>query len=558
MSKRPVIGALEVPVKFPEDTPFWEAANRNELLIKHCNKCDTSHFYPRSHCPLCGNPHTEWKKASGEGVIYSYTIARHAPRPLAPALIQLKEGPTMLASIVEADIFNLQIGETVETWFESAPDGQQVPRFTTRAANQARAYTKAALQLLESDNAHLPTTAPIHKVSVIGAGTMGIGISIALLQSDFSVYLVDNSKQALEQAKDRIYAALDHSVSRGRMTSEESETRKTHLSTGADLANIADSDVVIEAVYENLALKKDLFRKIDQHAKPDAVLGTNTSTLDINKIAAATTRQESVIGLHFFSPTHVMKLLEIVRGNQTSSETVARARLLARRMNKLAVVVGVCFGFVGNRIMLARNRQADRLLLAGASPEQIDRVVREFGLPMGPFELKDLTAGIELGYRRRQETGEVNWLEDQLVALGRVGMKAGKGYYRYEPGKRKPLPDPEVAQLIAEASRRAGLERRPIPDEVVRDLLIYPMINEGIKLVEEGIVTRASDIDLIWQTGYGWPDWKGGPMYYADMLGLDAVFERMKELQDAYGEAYKPAKLLETMARSHAKLTADT
>lgn len=554
MSNQVKKGAAEAPTKLPEDLEYWEAANRKEFLIKHCSSCNTSHFYPRPHCPFCGNQTTEWKTASGAGKIYSFSVARNAPRPLAPALVQLSEGPVILTSIVDADIFDLAIDDAVQVKFEPAGDGQLIPRFTTPSANLAREYTSEALRLLDSDRGPADATATINHVAVIGAGTMGVGIAVALLTADLSVVLTDQTEDALNHARSRIFDTLEQSVQRGRMTADDYARRKAQLTTSTDISQIAQSDVIIEAAYENLEVKQELFREIDKHAKPDAILGTNTSTLDINRIASVTARPDMVIGLHFFSPANVMKLLEIVRGDKTSKRAIAASQQLAHRLGKVGVVVGVCFGFVGNRLMLARDRQAGRLLLAGSSPEQIDRVLKEFGLPMGTYELQDLTAGIELGYRRRQASGEVNWLGDRLVELGRLGMKAGKGYYKYAPGKRRPIPDPEVIALIAEASKREGIERRDISDAEVRDQLIYPMINEGCKLVEEGLVTRASDIDIVWQYGYGWPSWKGGPMFYADSVGWDTVYQRMQQLHESHGEAYQPAQLLARLAHDGGSL----
>ncbi|HEY9280879.1 MAG TPA: 3-hydroxyacyl-CoA dehydrogenase NAD-binding domain-containing protein [Eoetvoesiella sp.] len=543
------------PTIFPEDVAYWEAANRNELLIKHCSSCDRSHFYPRPHCPFCGNASTEWKKSLGTGRIYSYSIARNAPRPTAPALVTLNEGPTILTSIVDADVFNLNIDDEVEVRFDKTDGDQLIPLFTTRSANLARSYSQNAMHLLDAESYAANSQAGLNSVAVIGAGIMGIGIVIALLSADLSVYLTDQSDAALERAQQRIFESLDQSVEKGRMSAEDCERRKAQLTLGTSISDISQADLIIEAVYENLELKQSIFRDIDQHAKPGAILGTNTSTLDINKIASATARPEMVVGLHFFSPANVMKLLEIVRGDKTCDQALAISKLLGQRLGKVSVVVGVCFGFVGNRLMLARERQAGRLLLEGSSPEQVDRVLKEFGLPMGTYELQDLTSGIELSFRRRQASGEKNWLGDRLVELGRVGLKAGKGYYKYAAGKRKPIPDPEVIDLIKEASALEGITRRSISDAEVKDQLIYVMINEGIKLVEEGIVSRASDIDLVWQYGYGWPSWKGGPMYYADSLGLSTVYQRMQQFHELHGDAYKPANLLSELARTGATLT---
>lgn len=320
------------------------------------------------------------------------------------------------------------------------------------------------------------------------------------------------------------------------------------LRTSTRMADVAGANLIIEAVWESMALKKTVFGELDRHADADALLATNTSTLDIDEIARSTARPESVLGLHFFSPAHVMGLLELVRGERTRADFVAAGLDLGRRMRKTTVVVGVCHGFVGNRLFIARDREAVRLLYEGALPEQIDRVLTEFGLPMGTFDLADMGGGIELGYRARQDRGEVEPVGDRLFLAGRLGQRTGKGFYRYEPGKRRPLPDPEVTQIIEAVSREMGIERRRFTDDELRERLILPMINEGAKLVEEGMVLRASDIDVVWQKGFGWPDWKGGPMYHADRLGLAAVHERLLALQERHGERFRPAELLRVLA----------
>jgi 3-hydroxyacyl-CoA dehydrogenase len=286
------------------------------------------------------------------------------------------------------------------------------------------------------------------------------------------------------------------------------------------------------------------------------LLATNTSTLNVGDIAAATRRPGSVVGLHFFNPANMMRLIEVVRAPQTSVHTLRQAKALATRLGKVAVTVGICDGFVGNRLMIRREREAARLLLEGALPQQIDRVLREFGLPMGTFELQDMAGGIALTYRARKRAGQSDWLIEQLFERGRIGQRAGKGYYRYDNGKRTPIVDPEVTGLIEQASQVAQIERRTISDAEICDRLILPMINEGAKLLEEGIVERASDIDLVWQFGYGWPDWKGGPMYHADVIGVSTVVQRLQSLRDAHGERFEPAGLLVRLANAQQTLIA--
>jgi 3-hydroxyacyl-CoA dehydrogenase len=554
MSMRP--NESEPP--FPEQAEFWKAAGEGRLLLKWCNDCGKPHYYPRVHCPLCGASHTEWREASGRGRIYSFTLTgRGAGKVVAPAVIELEEGIRVTAIVSNADLHELAIGDEVVVAFEKTADGTPLLAFTTPQANAARDYSTAALTASGSIKDVEPhtTAASLNEVAVVGAGRMGVGIAFALLAAGIFVQLVDREPLSLEKAKEWISAELQQLVAKGRVGTEEATARLKRLQTSCDMAAVGRADLVIEAVWEQMALKKEIFRLIDAHAKPDAVLGTNTSTLDIDEIAAATRRPESVIGLHFFSPAHVMKLLEIVRAGQTGLRSLVAARDLAQRLGKVGVVVGVCHGFVGNRLMIAREAEAGRLLLEGATPHQVDRVLTEFGLPMGTFELQDMAGGIELSYRRRQETGEKNWLIDRLYEMGRSGLRAGKGYYRYEAGKRTPIVDPEVTALIEEASKQAGITRHPLSDREVLQRLVYVMVNEGAKLTEEGIVERGSDIDVVWQYGFGWPAWKGGPMYYADQVGLTQIVRSLTEYRTAHGDRFAPAALLEQRARSGARLS---
>lgn len=539
------------PTQFPEDQPYWEAAREHQLLTKKCNACGEVHHYPRPRCPFCGSADTAWIAASGKGTVYSFTIQRRAPRPTAPAIIELAEGPRIMSAVVDADVHALQIGDEVEVTWMPTENGQPIPLFTTPGAQRARRYAAAALAATAAaiDPAQVARVEQMRRAAVVGAGNMGVGITQCLLEAGFNVTLIDQFEASLERAKGSLDKALAQGVTRGKWSESDAAERASRVTYSMQMSDLSSAELVIEAVWEQLTLKQQVFALIDEHAHPDAVLGSNTSSLDIDLIAGATRRPERVIGLHFFSPAHVMRLLEIVRGPRTSEAAVHAARALAQRMKKVGVVVGVCVGFVGNRLMLARERQAARLILEGAQPQQVDRVLTEFGLPMGTFELQDMAGGIEIGYRRRQETGDQNWLMDRFYELGRLGQKTSKGYYRYEPGKRTPLVDPEVTALLEEASARAGITRRAIGDEELRDRLILPMINEGAKLIEEGIVERASDIDAVWLSGFGWPTWKGGPMYWADTQGAGPLLARMNALHASHGEAFKPATLLERLSR---------
>jgi 3-hydroxyacyl-CoA dehydrogenase/uncharacterized OB-fold protein len=541
---------LPKPDITPDAEPFWAAAREGRLTLKHCTACRETHYYPRPNCPFCGSAATEWLAARGEGTLYSFSIVRGAPKPIAVAVVALPEGPSLVTTVVDADVHALQIGDPVTLRMVPGDGGQPIPAFTSLAAEQARAYVVQALAASREVPGLARDAGPIdwRRATVIGAGTMGVGIASALLIAGIPTRLIDRDEAVLGRARDGVSRNLASLVQRGRLTAEQVEARLVMLDTSTRMADVAGAKLIIEAVYEQMALKREIFQQIDAHADADAVLGSNTSTLDIDQLADCTRRPEAVIGLHFFSPAHVMPLLEVVRGPRTSLDALAVSLKLGQALKKTAVVVGICEGFVGNRLLIAREREATRLLMEGALPQQIDRVLTEFGLPMGSFELADMAGGIELGYRRRQETGEREPIGDRLFETGRAGQKTGKGYYRYEPGKRRPLPDPEVAQLLEEVSAAAGITRRTIADDEVRDRLILPMINEGAKLVDEGVAIRASDVDVVWHKGYGWPDWKGGPMYHADRLGLRAVRERLRSLAATHGERFRPAALLDRLA----------
>ena len=405
----------------------------------------------------------------------------------------------------------------------------------------------------EREAAKIPGLSPdikpieVRKGAIIGAGTMGGGIAMNFANAGIPVTLIEQDQKNLDRGLGVIRRNYENTAARGGLTPEDINKRMALITPSLKLEDVGDADLIIEAVYENMGLKKEIFTKLDQFAKPGAVLGTNTSALNIDEIAGVTKRPESVIGLHFFSPANVMRLLEIVRAAKTSDQIVATAMAFARKINKVAALVGVCDGFVGNRIMRARGIQSERLLIEGALPQQIDKILVDFGFPMGPYAVTDMGGGIELGWRRRQETGAKNFIGDTLAERGRFGQKAGKGFYHYEPGSRTPLPDPEVEEIIKEASKRAGVERHPIADEEAFERLVYPMINEGAKILEEGMALRASDIDVIWVYGYGWPAWRGGPMFYADSIGLPKILDRLRELQKKYGDAFKPAPLIEKL-----------
>jgi len=537
---------------------FREAAQDGDFLVKACRACGEKHFYPRPHCPVCGSRDVEWHNSSGRGEIYSFTIMTGAKRATAPAVIDLEDGLRLSSVILDADIHQLRIGDPVVVSFDTDAGGVPALAFTTPEADAARAYSQKALASVLRENAKLGSGAlsqGIKLVAVIGAGNMGIGIATVFAKSGFPVLLIDQNDKALKIALERIGETLDRDVSRKRLSEADAATIMEAVSTSTEIASVADADLVVEAVWEQMELKKAIFAEVDQYAREDVCLCSNTSTLDIDEIAGATGRPDKVVGLHFFNPAHVMKLLEIVRGAATAPSTLAIATQIGERLGKVPVIVGNAHGFVGNRLMIAREREAARMLLEGALPHQIDGVLTRFGLPMGTFEMQDMSGGIELSYRRRQETGEKNFIIDCLFEAGRLGQKTGKGYYRYEPGKRRPLVDPDVTAIVEEASKAEGIQRRPIDDREIEDRLILPMINEGAKLLEEGIAARPSDIDVAWQYGFGWPSWKGGPMYHADQLGLDVVLSRLNSLHQTFGDRFAPSGLLREMAGAKQSFT---
>ncbi|HXC28924.1 MAG TPA: 3-hydroxyacyl-CoA dehydrogenase NAD-binding domain-containing protein [Stellaceae bacterium] len=389
---------------------------------------------------------------------------------------------------------------------------------------------------------------PIARAAVLGAGTMGGGIAMCCANAGIPVTLIETSLDLLQKGRDRIAANYRATVARGGLSAEEMERRVGLIAGAIGISAAADADVVIEAVFEELDLKKRVFGELDRVAKPGALLATNTSTLDVNEIARATGRPQDVVGTHFFSPANVMRLLEIVRGADSAPDAIATALALARRLGKVPAVVGVCYGFVGNRMLARRSVEAERLLLEGALPQEVEATLVEFGLPMGPFAMMDL-AGLDVGWLIRKSRGESAVVEDALCAAGRFGQKTGQGYFRYEAGRRVPIPDDEVEQIILDASARLGIQRRRIEPEEIVERMVLPMVNEGARILEEGIATQPGDIDVIWVYGYGWPAWRGGPMYYADQQGLGQVRDRLAFYAErSRDESLRPAKLLARLA----------
>ena len=389
---------------------------------------------------------------------------------------------------------------------------------------------------------------PVQRLVVIGGGTMGGGISMSAANFGMPVTMVETSAEALEKGLNRCRANWQRTVDSGRLKPEEMERRSALLKGSTDFdAAVREADLVIEAVFEDMAVKKEIFARLDKVARPGIVLASNTSTLDVDEIASATSRPELVCGMHFFSPANVMRLLEIVRGAKTSAQTLATAMDVGKRIGKLNVVVGNCDGFVGNRMTGKRGPQVEKLLLEGALPQDIDRVMEGYGMAMGPLATGDL-AGLDIGAAVRKARGTVAPIADAIVAKGRFGQKTGAGYYRYDEN-RKRQPDPEVEKIILEVAEKMQVRRRKIEDGEILERLLLPMVNEGARILEEGIAARPVDIDVVFVNGFGWPAWRGGPMFWADSVGLAQVRDKLAHYAEATGDSnLRPAPLIERLA----------
>ena len=381
----------------------------------------------------------------------------------------------------------------------------------------------------------------IGSVGVIGAGTMGGGISMNFANVGIPVTIIEQSQERLDKGISIIRKNYENTAAKGRITSEQVEERMSLINGQTSIEALNTQDLIIEAVFENMNLKKDIFKQLDNICKEGAILASNTSALDVNEIADVTNRPEDVIGLHFFSPANVMKLLEIVRGDKTSKSVVASSLAVAKRIQKIAAVVGVCPGFVGNRILAQRQREANKLILEGALPWDIDEALFDFGFPMGPFAMSDL-AGLDIGWNKETSNGET--LRDVLCEAGRLGQKSGKGFYVYDENRNK-SPDPEVEALIKKFGEERQIQMRDISKEEILERCLYPMINEGFKILEEGMAIRASDIDIVWTNGYGWPVYEGGPMFYGNLVGYDKVLAWLQNAEKELGPEFKPSAYLE-------------
>jgi len=428
-----------------------------------------------------------------------------------------------------------------------------------KASPQSRA--QRALFFAERDIAKIPDVPKetplreIKQVAVIGAGTMGGGIAMVFVNAGIPVILVEMVQAALDRGLGIIRKNYEATVKKGRLTEAQMNERMALIKGVVDYAAIASADLVIEAVFEDMSVKKEVFGKFDSTCKPGTIMATNTSTLDVNAIAAVTRRPQDVIGLHFFAPANVMKLLEIVRGARTDKDVVATAMALGKKLNKTSVLVGVCFGFVGNRMFLPYLREAQLMMLEGVAPERIDKLAYDWGMAMGPNAVVDLT-GVDVlfkvvdGWDYKPDDPTFFRVTKVLNGMGRHGQKSGAGIYKYADG-RTPQPDPEVAAIVAREAQALGVKQRDISDAEILERLFYAMINEGALILEEGIALRSSDIDVVWTSGYGMPRYRGGPMIYADMVGVKNVYGAILGFRERYGDMHwKPAPLLEQLANS--------
>jgi 3-hydroxyacyl-CoA dehydrogenase len=406
----------------------------------------------------------------------------------------------------------------------------------------------------------VPEDTPVRELkraAVIGAGTMGGGIAMNFANAGIPVTLIDMNQAAVEKGIGIIKKNYAATVSKGRLKQEDMDKRMALIKPSTEFP--ADADIFIEAVFERMDVKKDIFGKLDKVAKPGAILATNTSTLDVDQIAASTKRPQDVIGTHFFSPANVMRLLEVVRGKRTDKSVLATTMKLGKTLKKVPVVSGVCDGFIGNRMLEKYGQQSLFLLDEGATPQQVDAAMAKFGMAMGPFTMYDM-AGNDIGWeirkRRYQERPDFVYskIADRVCEQGRFGQKTGKGFYKYEAGNRKPVPDPDVDQILTAYRKEIGAKPRTISDEEIVERLIYALVNEGAHILEEGIALRASDIDMVYLTGYGFPPFRGGPMFYADTVGLDKVLKSIQSFQQGYqGAQWQPAPLLVKLAKEGRK-----
>lgn len=511
------------PNFFPEDAFYWEAARNGTLMLRECKACQKLHFYPRGHCPHCGSLEVNWRAASGRGRIYSYTVADIKGREsVMPSIIELEEGIRITSVITGSTPESLYIGKEVHAHFVACKNQTSLLHFRTPESLQAELMINQWIterkQLLSAELS-VQSLPHIQQVAVIGAGNMGSAIALAMVLQNLPTVLVDSDVTKLEQAKALII----------RKTKEIAEKkndvtlleRSALLETSVEMGSIAKADFVIESVWEDKKTKQQVLQSIEEYVADHCPIGTNTSTFDINDLASVMRAPERLVGLHFFNPAHVIALIEIIQGNLTNTYTVFQAKQMCQMLGKVPVDVGNCHGFAANRMMIGREKQARQLLIEGATPHQVDHVLRKFGLPMGPFELQDMTGGIEVNYRRRQASGEKDPVIDALFEMGRLGKKSGAGFYTYRDGKAVSKMDESLQQLLEKLAKSQNIERQKFSDAVILQRLMEPVLHEGKALLAEGMVQSAKDIDLIWSLGFGWPKHKVGPIYWSEHLMND-------------------------------------
>lgn len=488
-------------------------------------------------------------------------------------IAQAKAKPNLFAEYRQATAKRFRNAEAPQRCIDCVEAAVTLPlaeglakEHTTFAECVASDQSKALRHVFfaEREVAKIPDVPPdtptrtIKTAAVIGCGTMGGGIAMNFANAGIPVTVLESKQEFLDKGLGIIAKNYQATAAKGRLSDAEMKKRIGLIKGTASYGDLKDADIVIEAVFEEMDIKKEVFQKLDAICKPGAILATNTSTLDVDAIAAVTERPESVIGTHFFSPANVMRLLENVRGEKTAKDVIATVMALSKTIGKIGVLVGVCDGFVGNRMLHAYTRQSNALIMEGALPHEVDKVIYDFGFPMGPFAMNDL-AGVDVGWRirkRRQAEGKDNYqghvykVGDTIAEMGRFGQKTGAGWYRYEAGNRTPNPDPLVEELILKASAESGIKRRKIDAQEILERCMYPLINEGAKILEEGLALRASDIDIVWINGYGFPAYRGGPMFYADHVGLKNIYEVMRRLYDQHGDVLRPAPLLERLAKA--------
>ena len=500
--------------------------------------------------PLSSEP----KEGIGPPDQFAEVIQKY--RDLAGRRMRGQESPMeALASVID--------GLTMPYDQAIAADRERFPRCKDSEQSKALRYAFFA----EREASKIPGVGkdieprPVATGAVIGAGTMGGGIVMCFADSGIPVTAVETSQDALDRGMGMITKNYQGMVDRGRIDEAEMVRRLGLISTSLDYSGAGEADLIIEAAFEDLELKKEIFAKLDGAAKPGAVLATNTSYMDINQIAAMTGRPEDVIGLHFFVPANVMKMLEVVRTDTSSPQAIATGMRLARTFGKVGGLAGVSHGFVANRSRAPLVREANFLVEEGANPAQIDQILRDFGMPMGVLAVSDLS-GLDVSWRMRQSLAHLHdpedrypHLADRLCELGRFGRKTGSGWYSYGEGGSLPIPDPEVEEIAAQVAQEQGIERRRIDDEEIRDRCLYAAVNESAKIVEEGVALRASDIDIMWQYGFGFPRWRGGIMYHADRVGLPTVLARVEEFHTVHGKLWQPSALLRDLAGTGGSFT---